>query len=163
MLRKKCWFKVLRYVWQSVFNRVLYHRTILGLFVQCWLGSLFTNCGTIMNRGWHWNSEMLKISDWKHLNDSIVWKISNRLHYVESILLNVSECIFIWNILNRFHYVESTLLKVSDCLCYMIVSDWKSKWLFVICWKYPIKSNWFFLLNWKCQKVYIVLRVSYWN
>ena len=34
--------------------RVLYHWTILALFVQCWLGSSFTACGTTMNRGRLW-------------------------------------------------------------------------------------------------------------
>ena len=42
------------YVWQPVFNWVLYHWTILALFVQCWLGSSFTACGTTMNTGQLW-------------------------------------------------------------------------------------------------------------
>ena len=42
-----------KYVWQPVFNRVLCHLTILGLFVQCWLESLLTTCWTTMNRGRH--------------------------------------------------------------------------------------------------------------
>ena len=40
-----------KYVWQPIFNRVLCHLTILGLFVQCWQGSLLTTCETAMNRG----------------------------------------------------------------------------------------------------------------
>ena len=35
------------------FNRAHYQRTILALFIQCWLRSSFTAFGTIMNRGRH--------------------------------------------------------------------------------------------------------------
>ena len=39
------------------FNWVHYHRTILALFVQCWLGNSFTACGTTQwtGAGFEWN------------------------------------------------------------------------------------------------------------
>ena len=40
----------------AVFDRVQHHRAILALFVQCWLGSSFTDRGTTMNRGRLWLS-----------------------------------------------------------------------------------------------------------
>ena len=36
------------------FKRLQYHRTILALFIQCWLGSSFKACGTTRNRGRNW-------------------------------------------------------------------------------------------------------------
>ena len=45
------------------FNKVKHHRTILALFVQCWLGSSFTACGTTMNRDRVW-LEQINTCNW---------------------------------------------------------------------------------------------------
>ena len=108
-----------KYVWQSVFNWVLYHWTVLGLFVQCWLGSLFTNCGTIMNRGWHWLEQWdvenfwLKASEWFYYVRNIkqvalCWKY-------------LTECIWL-SVLYWLFLIE----KVSDFLYDMLkVFNWR--------------------------------------
>ena len=54
------------------FNWVHYHRTIVALFIQCWFRSLFTACGTTMNRGRHWL---------EHNNYTKTWVLKQKRNY----------------------------------------------------------------------------------
>ena len=115
-LRQHCTIKLLVQSWPSAhrynfagkpavlnicgslfFNRVQYHRTILALFVQCWLRSSFRACGTTMNRGRHWlehfNSFKKKIMDFDCYEEYLT-SIYLKKYYYSSV--KISKLLFSW-------------------------------------------------------------------
>ena len=85
-----------KYVWQAIFNRVLYHWTILALFVQCWLGSSFTACGTTMNRSRLWLDQLHKYHGYDI--DMNIRQNSESLYIIFLNLYKFHDQMYVWTI-----------------------------------------------------------------